>query len=159
LTIEQKENGMSRKTLLRLLIVLTIITAIPSFWFTPLSPLAVRAEVTARFGEAVQASGLSGPVIISTMALFLAFIASVIGFIGLWWCKRWARLVFTIGNIFGLSSGVAMSIFTALVPLAVSPTGQAGDSRGILATVSDTNSMLLGAILALTWFGMPREFE
>lgn len=125
-------------------IVLTVVlgAAFPSLGRDRLPPELLA--IVAKFEEQEMADAAT-----TYFAAVLVWVAAImISLIGLWWVKRWARLLFTISIAAGIplilampSSAPAMFVQTPL--------------DNIATTVL---SLLNGATLALIWLGMEDAF-
>ncbi len=135
----------SQKTILRLLIVLAFVALVSEIGANSLFKNTLPPEL-AQFVKAHDAAPLTG----SALAFALiVLVCNCVGLIGLWWGKRWARIVFSIGAL--------------LAPVVVIVVGFADSSTLISNAVelgaSNVTAIIDGAILALIWFEMPKQFE
>jgi hypothetical protein len=134
--------------ILRLAIILTIVVAL----VTAIAGLALDDTLPAELAQFVRArksADLTDLEAVAVLANFLIVAALLVGLIGLWWVKRWARLLFTISAI--LSPPLWM--FAGFV------SGLSLVSTPIELGMDTALNMGIGAILTLIWIGMSEEFK
>jgi hypothetical protein len=123
----------SKATILRMLIVLTILAQAITIAASFLLKNTLPAEL-AQFVRARDFVDLSGREAVALLPSLLVTGGLLVGLIGLWWRKRWARLLFTIAAV--------------LIPPLVTD-GLEGRSMGNRNTVTHIVN-LLGLAMALT---------
>jgi hypothetical protein len=135
------------RAILRLLILLVAVTTGLAMYGgfrleqTLPGPLVdfVRAQNTT---EVSAAQGVVALGVMLSLGMMLA------GLIGMWWCRRWARWLFTVGAL-------AQPILTALVgwtnPAALI-------SNAIEAGANTASDMTVGATLVVVWLVMEADF-
>jgi hypothetical protein len=103
----------------------------------------------ARFIEAQDSADVTARQGIPALLFLLNIAALLAGLTGLWWCQRWARLLFSAAAVLvpPLSILAGMVMADALV------------SNAFETGADAAFSMFVGAIIAMTWFGMPDEFK
>jgi hypothetical protein len=106
------------------------------------------AEV-AQFVKAQEATDVTGRQAAALLPSLLVFAAMFAGLIGLWWCKRWARLLFSVAAVLSAPLSTILGL--------VSP--EMLVSNAVETGADIASSMLMGGIIAMTWFGMPEEFN
>jgi hypothetical protein len=133
---------------LRLLMVLLVATvgatvaAGPYFHDTLPAPLAA-------FINASDDTNLTTPQVITFLIGLVSIVAGVVGMTGLWWCRRWARWVFTIPVLtWPVLGGVLAFVDPTLLI-----------SNFIQIGFNTAADMVNGAILALIWLGMSADFN
>jgi hypothetical protein len=133
---------------LRLLMILLVITVgatvIAGGYFKDTLPAALAA-----FVKADDDADVTSPQLIALLIASIAMVASVVGMVGLWWCRRWARWVFTIPALTWPLLGGLVGFLepTALV------------SNFIETMFNSAVDTINGAILALIWLGMSADFD
>jgi len=132
---------------LRLLIILLLVTlgaaAVAGSYFKDTLP-----EPVAAFVSASNDAEFTSAQWIAFLLASIAIVAAVVGMIGLWWCRRWARWVFTI-------SALAWPVMSGLVGFVAPDTLV---SNFVEIAFNSAADMVTGAILALTWLGMSADF-
>jgi hypothetical protein len=142
---EREENGMPAKTnILRLAIILTFIAGGISVAAGFLLNNTLPGEL-AQFVKAQEATEVTNRQAATSIPYLLIIAALVTGLIGLWWCKRWARLLFSI-------AAILVPPMTAILGFVSSETLV---SNAVEAGAASALSMFIGVVIALAWFGMP----
>jgi hypothetical protein len=141
-------STLDKTYILRLAIILTFIAVSISiaagFFLNNTLPAELAQSVKAH--EDADITDRQAAVI---LPFLLILIVMLVGLIGLWWCKRWARLLFTIAAIL-TPPMTAIAGFVAANTLV---------SNAVEAGVDSALSMFIGAIVAMTWLVMPEEFK
>jgi hypothetical protein len=139
----------SHKTnILRLAIILTVLALSVEIAASLLLKNTLPAEL-AQFVQARETADLTSRQAVSFLSLFLVLAALLAGLIGLWWCKRWARLLFSIAAIL-IPPTAAIAGFLS---------GETLVSNAVEIGADSALNIFIGAIFALVWFAMPEEFR
>lgn len=123
-------------------VILLIEIAFPALGRSRLSP--ELAALLAGYED--QELDTTSAVLVGSILLWLVAMAASL--IGLWWCRRWARRLFTLC--------IALSLPIVIAAPAALPSVQIQTPVDQMATV--LLSLLNGATLALVWQGMQADF-
>ncbi|HEY1540950.1 MAG TPA: hypothetical protein VGG01_00950 [Xanthobacteraceae bacterium] len=141
-------QSTDNQSILRLLISLVLVTTAMTFYAgihlerTLPEPLYafVHAQANGNISTSQAASAL----------LVFAFVAlAVTGMVGLWWCRRWGRLAFTVGS---LALPVVVVVQAITDPAALI-------TNAVESGANMASNMAIGATLAMIWLGMEAEFS
>jgi hypothetical protein len=135
------------RAILRLLILLVAVTTGLAMYASyrleqSLPPPLVDFVHTQNNTEVSAAQG------IVALGVALSLVMLLAGLIGMWWCRRWARWLFTGGAL-------AQPILTALVGWA---NPGALISNAIEAGANTASDMSVGATLVMVWLVMEADF-
>jgi hypothetical protein len=144
-------TGWKKIDALRLVILIQLIAIAVEFWalrFDSTLPVELRHFKEAQVA-AVDAGHIDDRVWLSILAAAAVSIAFVVGGTGLWWCRRWARILFS-------ASAVLIPPMTAADGV-VLPESLITNAVAYSANVA--GCMVLGVLLAMIWLWMPEEFR
>jgi hypothetical protein len=137
------------RSILRLLILLvavtTGLTVYASYRFDQTLPEPLVAFIHARDNATAEVSSSEA---FAGIAAMLLMIMTVTGLVGMWWCRRWARWIFTV-------AALAQPLLTAFLGWS-SPATLI--SNAIESGANTASDMAIGATLALAWLVMEADF-
>jgi hypothetical protein len=135
------------RSILRLLILLVAVTTGMTMYaglrFDQTLPPTLLTFVHARSDAEITVPGA-----VAAAALVLQLIGLLAGLVGMWWCRGWARWIFTVA---ALASPVLSVVLGLVDPRSLV-------SNAIEAGANSASDLAVGATLALIWFSMERDF-
>jgi hypothetical protein len=136
------------RSILRLLILLVAVTSGMTLYAGPRFDQTLPQQLLTFIHARAADAELSTPEAIAAAAIGLQLIGMVVGLVGMWWCRRWARWIFTVAM---LSSPVLTTLLGLSDPRSLV-------SNAIEAGANSASDLAVGATLALIWFSMERDF-
>jgi len=135
------------RSILRLLILLVAVTTGLTLY------ASVRFDQTLpptllTFVHTPANSDTSVPQAILALAITLQLIGMLVGLAGMWWCRGWARWIFTVAVL----ASPVLSVLLGLTD------ARSLVSNAIASGANSASDIAVGATLALIWFGMERDF-
>jgi uncharacterized membrane protein (DUF2068 family) len=143
-TMQSTDN----QAILRLLIALVVVTTGLSIYANVNLEHTLPAPLYA-FVHAQDRTNLPTSQALAALLTLAWSVLAIIGLAGLWWCRRWGRLAFTVASL-------ALPILTVYDAI-VDPTTLV--SNAIESGANTASSMAIGGTLAMIWLGMSVEFE
>ncbi len=135
------------RSILRLLILLVVVTTGMTM-YTGLRFDQTLPPTLLTFVRTPANTDLSTLDTIIAVALGVDLIGMLVGLVGMWWCRRWARWIFTVA---ALASPVLSVVLGLNDPRSLV-------SNAIESGANSASNMAIGATLALIWFSMERDF-
>jgi len=120
------------------------VTATAGFLLNHTLPAELR-----QFTEAQQSADFEIYEAIGLLSLLAVLSALIVGMIGLVWCQRWARILFSAVVIVG-------PVVTAVAGFTYPDTLV---SNAVELGANEAFTLLIGALFAMTWLWMPEEFK
>jgi hypothetical protein len=138
----------TKLSILRLAIILTVVALVTVITASGLFEETLPPEL-AQFVKAKNSRVLTNLEAVAMFVNSLIIVALLVGAIGLWWVKRWARVLFTIAAI----------LFPPMWTFVGFASGATLVSNPVEMGVDTALNIFIGATIALVWVGIPEAFE